>query len=530
MSAQRQDLPWSELLELHVVRKVADLVGKRWRLGLGYLDVAGRKVKPPRAATGRALCAVIQDRDLGARACEGTAFETLRRLVESHTSETASTPVRVICHAGMSELAAPIVIDGRLVGALLVGGFLAEGGGDAAGREALLAAVDRRVEPLALPADDYRAARPRHPALSAAEVSFVGELLAAAADEIAVFHGEVMRRARGPSDIEREFATRYSYDAIIGRSPPMQRLYHLLDRVVQSDSTVLIQGENGTGKELVARAIHYNSARKNRRFVITNCSAFNDNLLDSELFGHKRGAFTGAIADKHGLFEVADKGTFFLDEIGDMSPALQVKVLRVLQEGTFIPVGDTEPRKVDVRIIAATNRDLKGMVDRGEFREDLYYRINVINLVIPPLRERPEDQDLLVDHFIKKHAKGPRRVKRLSDACRERLTRYPWPGNVRELENEIERLIVLSGDDRVIDETLLSPRIRQFSPSAETATAPTTRSLPEAVRTLERRMIREALERNGWNKTRASAELRISRRNLIRLVQKYRLDNDGPAT
>jgi two-component system, NtrC family, response regulator HupR/HoxA len=527
MGAQRTELPWAEFLDLHVVRRVSDLVGKRWRLGVGYLDALSRKVKPPRAAIGRGLCQVIQDRELGHRACEGTAFETLRRLTETQppAGDAPAAPVRITCHAGLSELAAPILIDGRIVGALLVGGFLVDEGAGAERFEG----VDRRIAALALPADDVRAARARHPWLTAAEVSFVGELLAAAADEIAVFHGEALRRVRSPNEIESEYATRYSYDAIIGRSLPMQRLYHLLDRVVQSDSTVLIQGDNGTGKELVARAIHYNSARKNRRFVVTNCSAFNDNLLDSELFGHKRGAFTGAIADKQGLFEVADKGTFFLDEIGDMSPALQVKVLRVLQEGTFIPVGDTEPRKVDVRIIAATNRDLKAMVDRGDFREDLYYRIDVINLVIPALRDRIEDQDLLVDHFLKKHAKGPRRVKRLSDACRERLTRYPWPGNVRELENEIERLIVLSGDERIIDDNLLSTRIRQYAPSADAAAAPTTRSLPEAVRSLERRMIREALERNGWNKTRASAELRISRRNLIRLVQKYRLETEGSA-
>ncbi|HLU67633.1 MAG TPA: sigma 54-interacting transcriptional regulator, partial [Kofleriaceae bacterium] len=263
--------------------------------------------------------------------------------------------------------------------------------------------------------------------------------------------------------------------------------------------------------------------RKHRRFVVQNCSAFNDNLLDSELFGHVRGAFTGAISDKQGLFEVADQGTFFLDEIGDMSPALQVKVLRVLQEGTFTRVGDTEPRKVDVRIIAATNRDLRGMVARGEFREDLYYRIHVINMVIPPLRERPGDVDLLADHFLAVHGRG-RRPKRLSEACRARLRAYPWPGNVRELENEIERLLVLSGDDRVIEERLLSPRIlsdpappREPEPDVEPG------KLPDAVRALERKMIAAALARHDRNKTRAADDLGISRRNLIRLVQKYKL-------
>jgi two-component system response regulator HupR/HoxA len=314
---------------------------------------------------------------------------------------------------------------------------------------------------------------------------------------------------------------RASYQAIIGSSPAMQELYGLLDRIARSESTILIQGENGTGKELVARAIHTASPRAAREFVVTNCSAFNDNLLDSELFGHKRGAFTGATADKPGLFEIADTGTFFLDEIGDMSPALQVKVLRVLQEGTFNPVGDTETRTVDVRIIAATNRDLKTMVERGQFREDLYYRINVINLVLPALRQRREDLAILTDHFLAKHARHDAGAKQLSPACFARLESYAWPGNVRELENEIERLVVLAGDEAVIADDLLSPRIRNHRSVAEAVDPP---SLPAAVEALERRMIGDALRRHRGNKTRASAELKVSRRNLIRLVQKYGLD------
>jgi transcriptional regulator with PAS, ATPase and Fis domain len=287
---------------------------------------------------------------------------------------------------------------------------------------------------------------------------------------------------------------------------------------------VLIQGENGTGKELIARAIHFNSPRASERFVVQNCSAFNDNLLDSELFGHKKGAFTGAIADKDGLFAVADRGTFFLDEIGDMSPALQVKVLRVLQEGTFTPVGDTQSRQVDVRIIAATHRDLKRMVERGEFREDLYYRINVISLTVPPLRERRDDILLLIDYFLKRNAKGRRlKQKRLSQACLDRLLEYAWPGNIRELENEIERLVVLAGEDKLIGEEMLSPRIRQ-SPRDEGQAAAPPSSLPAAVDALERDMIYEVLKRTQWNKTKAAQELRISRRNLIRKVSKYKLD------
>ena len=301
----------------------------------------------------------------------------------------------------------------------------------------------------------------------------------------------------------------------------MQELYELLDRVAPSESTVLIQGENGTGKELVARAIHDRSSRREHRFIVTNCSAFNDNLLDSELFGHKRGAFTGAVADKVGLFETADLGTFFLDEIGDMTPTLQVKVLRVLQEGTFNRVGDTDTRKVDVRILAATNRDLSAMVAAGQFREDLFYRINVINVALPALRERQDDVNVLIDHFLARHRRNGR-PKKLAAECQAQMLEYPWPGNVRELENEIERLVVLSGDAATIEVSLLSPRIRQYAP-AETEPVDEN-SLPAAVEALERKMIGAALRRHGGNKTRAAEELKVSRRNLIRLAQKYQLE------
>jgi two-component system, NtrC family, response regulator HupR/HoxA len=439
----------------------------------------------------------VQSREVGERACLEHARSSLVRLGATDSGR----PLRLGCHAGLGEIAAPIIVDGELCGALLCGGLVGDerASSDTPGHEARL--NEREVRLLE---------------------DLLGEIATAIGEE---FRGRLELRST-KNDLAREYVTRYSYDAIIGRSAPMQDLYRLLDRVVESESTVLIQGENGTGKELVARAIHYNSGRKHRRFVVQNCSAFNDNLLDSELFGHKRGAFTGAIADKQGLFEVADQGTFFLDEIGDMSAALQVKVLRVLQEGTFTAVGDTAPSQVDVRIIAATNRDLKRMVERGEFREDLYYRIHVIHMVIPPLRERPEDIDLLCDHFLAKHARG-RRPKRLTDACRARLRGYPWPGNVRELENEIERLIVLSSDDRVIDDGLISPRLKQepVAPPADRAgeTAAESSSLPDAVRALERKMIAAALTRHRGNKTRAAGDLGISRRNLIRLVQRYGL-------
>jgi two-component system, NtrC family, response regulator HupR/HoxA len=309
-----------------------------------------------------------------------------------------------------------------------------------------------------------------------------------------------------------QYATKYP--GMIGSSAKMQELFRLLNKVCDSDSTVLIQGENGTGKELIAHAIHQNSSRRDKPFIIQNCSAFNDNLLDSELFGHKRGAFTGAAYDKRGLFAVAHTGTFFLDEVGDMSPQLQVKLLRVLEEGTFQPIGDTTPVHVDVRILAATNRDLQRMVEEKTFREDLYYRIHVLHVVSPPLRERLEDIPLLVDFFMHRLSGAQKVNKKISAGCMSRFMTYRWPGNVRELSHEIERLWVLSGDDPQLREELLSPRLfekKKVEPH----------TMPAAVEVLERRMILDSMLRHRWNKTRAASELGISRRNLIRKCQEY---------
>ncbi|MBX3269531.1 MAG: sigma 54-interacting transcriptional regulator [Sandaracinaceae bacterium] len=327
-----------------------------------------------------------------------------------------------------------------------------------------------------------------------------------------------------------------SYAGIVGGSPAMKQLFHMLDRIKNSDATVLVLGENGTGKELVAKAIHAQSRRAKEAFVATNCSAFNDNLLESELFGHRRGAFTGAVADKPGLFQVADGGTFFMDEVGDMSPALQVKLLRVLQEGVFMPVGGTDTKKVDVRIVAATNREIAEMVKTGAFREDLYYRLHVVSLRVPPLRERREDIPRLVGHFLARLGARDGRRKVLTARALAALEAHEWPGNVRELENEMERVWVLSGDETVIDEDLLSPSVRRPRravsappPPAAASVAPAldlpAGSLPDAVEALERQMITNELRKNKGNKTRTADALGISRRNLIRKVQGYGLED-----
>jgi two-component system response regulator HupR/HoxA len=327
-----------------------------------------------------------------------------------------------------------------------------------------------------------------------------------------------------------------SYRGIVGRSPAMQALFRIIEKVAPTQATVLIQGENGTGKELVARAIHQGSARASAPFVAANCSAFNDNLLESELFGHRRGAFTGASFDKRGLFEEADGGTFLLDEVGDLTPALQVKLLRVLQEGTFMPVGGTQTKKVDVRILAATNRDLATLVKQGRFREDLYYRLHVVALRTPPLRERGEDLPRLIEHFIQRLGERNGRTKTLDPLTFEKLKAHRWPGNVRELQNEMERIWVLSGDERTIGPEHLSRTLSAVAPResilpleppppepGEPHVEPVDEPLQTALERVERQIIERALSKVNGNRTRAAQALGVSRRNLIRKLQQFDL-------
>lgn len=329
-------------------------------------------------------------------------------------------------------------------------------------------------------------------------------------------------------ELQERVGERFSFSNIIGRSSSMRDVFALMDKIKDSQVPVLITGDSGTGKELIASAIHYNSPRQNKPFVAQNCSAFNDSLLESELFGHVRGAFTGAIRDKAGLFETANGGTFFLDELGEMSPALQVKLLRVLQDGTFMSVGDTKPKKVDVRIIAATNRDLQQMVAAGTFREDLYYRLNVVNIKLPSLRERRNDIPLLVDFFLARHAEAQKSApKRITVEALRLLVDYDWPGNIRQLENEMERMILMSGKEAELTADLVSPAISQPRTKGGSGDAAPQGKLKDALENLEKNMIVAALDRLGWNKSEAARELGISRSNLIAKVREYGLEEKG---
>jgi two-component system, NtrC family, response regulator PilR len=338
--------------------------------------------------------------------------------------------------------------------------------------------------------------------------------------------------------LKRAMHSSHQFSNIVGSSSAMLEVFELVDTIASTGSTVLITGESGTGKELIARAIHVRSPRSERPFVAVNCGALTETLLDSELFGHMRGAFTGADGNKKGLIEVAEKGTIFLDEIGEMSPMLQVKVLRVLQERKFRRVGGTEEVEVDIRIIAATNRDLAKMVTDGQFREDLFYRINVIPVRLPPLRERGDDVVPLAGHFVAKYAALMKKdITGISDAAMACLMAYPWPGNVRELENAMERAVALERTPSILAESLpeavrgggVITSAANSASAGSTAAAPSS-PLPEAgfdleqhVQHLEREYISEALRRSGGVKVKAAELLGMSFRSFRYYMKKYNL-------
>jgi len=328
-------------------------------------------------------------------------------------------------------------------------------------------------------------------------------------------------------DLRSKLKETYRFENIIGVSGKMQEVFKKITKVAGSDATVLLRGESGTGKELIARAIHFQSKRKDKPLIEINCASIPENLLESELFGHEKGAFTGAYKQKKGKFEIADGGTLFLDEIGELPISLQAKLLRVLQEKRFTRVGGVENIEVNVRLIAATNADLEVLLKEGRFREDLYYRLNVIPIIVPPLRERPEDIGPLTDFFIEKYArKNNRQIKGISVEARELFLHYHWPGNVRELENAIENAVVMSESDLIqVDD--LPVYLKDTRPAFQGFPFPwedyDKMSYKEKLAYLEREIIRQALMETKGNKTHAAEKLGFTLRTLRNKVKKYNL-------
>jgi len=344
-------------------------------------------------------------------------------------------------------------------------------------------------------------------------------------------------------NLKKEVSARYSFENIIGSSPPMQHVFRLVARCAPTNSTVMLRGESGTGKELIARAIHFNSLRKDHPFITVDCASLSENLLESELFGHVKGSFTGAVSNKKGLLEVADGGTLFLDEIGNISMSTQAKLLRFIEERTFKAVGDTQTRSVNIRLITATNKDLESMVGEDTFRDDLYYRINVFPIEIPPLRDRRDDIPALAFHFLNLFSKEmDRKVKEFSGGAMNLLMNHDWPGNVRELENVVHRAVILASDEIIRQAHLVN--ILDMQPLADMDVPRTSEELKnlkkiarqKSVENVEKLFILGALKRNGWSVTAAAEETGMQRTNLQALMKKYDIRirggsaNDDPET
>ncbi len=509
---------WDDFEHIHVIKKLKQILGSWWNIDVIFTEENGylRGFEKEKVSLINPAVQFFLEKESGRE----KLVETANRMISDIRQTGNRYVIRKWDMAGFDIAVFPIVIDNDFMGTAVALGFFRDG--EEGDRHAELR---ERLAAFGAAAELIDSVIPSIRTLRNEDKEHFVELVELVAQEVVTLHLEITSRDDKIHQLNKELGGRYKYDNMVGKSKPMIELYSLLDKIKYAESTCLIQGENGTGKELIAKAIHYNSPRKNKSLVIQNCSAFNDNLLESELFGHVKGSFTGAVKDKKGLFEMADKGTFFLDEIGDTSPSMQVKLLRVLQEGTFIPVGGTEPKRVDVRVIAATNKDLKGMIESGQFREDLYYRLNVINIYVPSLKERKEDIPLLIEHFLDTSAQNHGKSKKtLSKKALEKLYDYAWPGNIRELQNEIERLVVLAGDDPKLTPEMLSPRILDASEKGKVQGSRVHGKLKDALEDLEKEMILDGLRRTGWNKSKLAKELGISRAGLIMKVDKYGLD------
>ncbi len=510
-----EQVNWQDFDKLHVIRRLRQLVAKWWKVQINFTDAQGLLRGVPKGKffnPVNEVCVGITGLKDGFLGCLSTVRQSTAQVTHEEKAVLSN------CHAGFSSVIVPIRVGGKFLGCVFGDGFLiAESEVE---QKVKIRASLRRFFKTENHLDKYIDALP---VLSQKDVGYLTELIEIVVAEILLTEESLSVARSQVNELKNELGVRYKFENMVGKAASMQELYRMVEKVRDYDSLVLIQGENGTGKELIAKALHYNSKRAASKFLAVNCAAFNENLLESELFGHVKGAYTGAIKDKEGLFEASAGGTLFLDEIGDTSLAMQVKLLRVLQDGTFSPVGSTGTKQSTARIVCATNKDLAKAVKEGTFREDLFYRLNVINLWVPPLRERKEDIPLLVEHFLEKNSKGSEKKQvKISKTCLNALLNHSWPGNIRELENEVERLWVLCDDGHEISEEFLSPRIK--SKKQEESFTPTSENFKGAISELECRLIAEGLKKYAGNKSQLAKALGISRASLIMKVEKFGLE------
>lgn len=505
------ELFWEKVLGLRISKKLVE-VCNNWGFNIHYYNSIGQEIRSVyRSET--SLCSFVEQSPLGKQALSNWIKKLTESTLESKQPSTDRSPT------GLTGLMVPIFNNDNCLGYVMASGVL-----DHTLSQKEIEDLKSDVSHLGVDTIEFEKRLSEVPVITAEKLEVFKGLLQTMVEEMVSYQREITKEEQ-PS-ILTEMQKKFDFSSVVGKSAPLLKIFGTLEKIIPSDSTVLLLGESGTGKEMIARIIHFNSPRRDKAFIAENCSAFSENLLESELFGHEKGAFTGAIVQKKGLFELSDGGTFLLDEVGDTSPALQTKLLRVLQDGVFKRVGGTKFIHVDVRIIAATNKDLKKMVEKGTFREDLYYRLNEIKIHLPPLRDRTEDAIMLSNYFLTKFCSERNiPVKQMSDEVLEYFTNYSWPGNVRELQNEIKRTTLLAGFDTVITRKLISPNIVEEVEKKSYLKKPkTSGTLKSIVENIERDVIREGLERTNWNKSKLARELGISRKNLILKVLKYGLE------
>ncbi len=508
-------IDWTKIEESHVIRTFRKICYKWWRIDIQFYDEYSVR-KNNGMSFRNHICKLMNSTPKGAKRCAQTYQKNLKEFKKNQR------PFSYECFAGLQGCAVPILVKQKYVGAMIGSGILAfenNGSMKKMYKENLTRLgfdsmeIDRCYDTLK-PIDHHTE-------------EYISDFMELVAEDVIAFYELlqekeeiIKKRSFLLEDVYKE-----KYKVIIGISPAIKKVFDTLELIERSESPVLIEGESGTGKELIAAAIHYNSPRKDKIFVIQNCSAFSNTLLNSELFGHEKGSFTGAISAKKGLFEIADKGTLFLDEIGDMNIEIQARLLRVLEDGSFYRVGGTEQKKANVRIVAATNKGLKELVKRGLFRKDLFYRINTIHLTLPPLRERKEDILLLIDYFLDYYAISCHGGKKeIHPEARELLLSYHWPGNVRELKNLMERLVLLSGTSNTIEVQHIPGEIlADMYSGSHTHDHTRPAKLADMLKVLEKNMVCEALARAKWNKTLASRELGISRASLNNKIMEFNI-------
>jgi len=509
---------WNQIIGSHVVKIFRDIVHDWWGMDVYFYDKFGN-YKSNGISFQNPLCSMMQSKTKSEKICRQLRKEYLTSI---------STPHKIIackCHENLGVIIVPIIIKGEYIGSMMCSGMQVPTNNGH--RERSITKLTRLGFNKTEIAQSYDKVR----ATDSQSVEIVLKFVRLVAEDVRVFCEALYEKANTRKEQTLFLDRKYNdkYHSIIGRSKSIKNVFSKLELIENSESPVLIEGETGTGKELIASAIHYNSVRKDKAFVIQNCSAFSDTILNSELFGHEKGSFTGAVLEKKGLFEIANGGTLFLDEIGDISLGVQGKLLRVLENGTFYRVGGTEEREINVRIITATNKDLSKMVEKNLFRKDLLYRINTLRIGMPPLRERRDDI-LPLFYFFLEHYADIRNVgkKELSSDLSELLLNHNWPGNVREIKNVVENLITMSGESKSIEPEHLPIEIMQAdSIGLSVDDHNGDRKLQDVLKAMEKKLTIKALKKAKWNKTAASRELGIGRTSLNRRIEKYNINKES---